>query len=286
MHKIYLISKLYNFDDKIRTCKLEKYLKDNFDVEIYMPYRDSKEEFIEKSIWKEEIFRQDIEQVDNCDIVMGYVDGVEFDEGIGFEIGYAIATGKKVIMLNSDFVDYVSNDSQFTVVDPFLNFFNIDIVKISHNLDFNDFCNDLEKKYKNLLDKISLSMEVQLQSYQLDKKNSKKYDYFIELGNNRFFSNYFKKENTSNRLLSNNIDEDLQKILSSKKVFVYSNGMQMHFGSAIICGICYALEIPFYIVDDRMVYLMGGDLMKTNLMIDVSSSGYIDILDFYEQYKV
>ena len=53
----------------------------------------------------------------------------------------------------------------------------------------------------------------------------------------------------------------------------------MHFGSAIISGICFGLKIPFYIIDDKNIYLLGMNdvLMKTNLMIDVATKGYIDI---------
>jgi nucleoside 2-deoxyribosyltransferase len=158
MIKIYLTTRLFNFDDKLRTCKLERYLKDNFDVSIYMPYRDSDEENISKENWKKEIFDIDIKEINNCDILIGYLDGPEFDEGVGFEIGYAITQNKQVVIINSDFVNYRYNTIQSQEIDPLLNYLNIKILKpTSHRVD-NDFCNSLEELSQELLNQVNLNI--------------------------------------------------------------------------------------------------------------------------------
>jgi hypothetical protein len=51
-NSIYLITRLYNTDDKIRTCELEDFLKSKYKhIETYMPYRDINEDKITEK-WK------------------------------------------------------------------------------------------------------------------------------------------------------------------------------------------------------------------------------------------
>jgi len=282
LKKIYLITHLYNIDDKLRTCKLESFLKENFDVEIYMPYRDSKEENIDKNIWKQEIFYQDIKALNEADIILGYVDGPDFDEGIGFEIGYARTIGKTVIILNSDFIKYRINGKISNKIDPLIDFLGIKFFQIKYSLDFENFCKSLEEKYSQLLNLVDLDCKGNILNL---KKLKEKNDYFIETGNEKFFYYMFYNSNISQRLYTFDAKEDLNNLLTSKKVYIYSNGMQMHFGSAIIVGICYALKIPFFIINDRLIYIKGKELMKANLMIDVACEGYIDVRDFINEFK-
>ena len=276
MIKIYLTTRLFNFDDKLRTCKLEKYLKRNFDVSIYMPYRDSDEENISKENWKKDIFDIDIREIDSCDILIGYLDGPEFDEGVGFEIGYAVSKGKQVIMLNSDFINYKYNTTQSQCIDPLIDYLDIQMLKpSSYSLESN-FCENLKELSEKLLTKIDLHQNYKRIS--LVQKNSEN-NIFIETGNSKIYSYICKNKIISKRLLTNNCEDDILNILISKKVYIVSNGQEMHFGSAIIAGLCYGLKIPFYIIDDRSIYLTGMNdvLMKTNLMIDVATHGYIEI---------
>lgn len=284
MKKIYLITHLYNFDDKIRTCQLEEYLKNNFDVSIYMPYRDTKEELIDSNIWKQEIFKQDIKAIEEADVILGYIDGLEFDEGIGFEIGYALSKNKQIILLNSDFIKYNYANYDYDIIDPILDFFNINILKISHHLDFDNFCDDLVYKKNELLKLITKNMINKQDIHHILDKKVIQQEFFIETGNSKYFYNLLQNKNVSKRLVNFNAQEDIKNLLYSKKMFVFANGMQMHFGSAILCGICFGLDIPFYIVDDKMIYITGKDIMKTNLMIDQASQGYINIGDFVEKY--
>jgi len=284
LKKIYLITHLYNIDDKIRTCKLETFLKDKFDVEIYMPYRDSKEEDIDESNWKKTIFQEDIKAINKADIVIGYVDGLEFDEGIGFEIGYALSLGKNVIILNSDFIKYSVNNKISRKIDPIIDYLNIKYLHIKHDINYDRFCDDLEKKYCELLNLIDLN-NIQKRDLLLSKNKSVKYDYFIEIGNSKFVYNSLINLNISKRLITLDPKDDLDRLLKSKKVFIYSNGIQMHFGSAIIAGICFALKIPYFVIDDRLIYAKGKEIMKTNLMIDISCNGYIDIMEFLNERR-
>lgn len=286
MKKIYLTTRLYNIDDKLRTCKLEKYLKEEIldDIEIYMPYRDSDEESICAKNWKQDIFDMDIKAINNCDILIGYLDGPEFDEGVGFEIGYALTKQKSIYIINSDFVSYSTNNIVSKQIDPLIEYLGINIIsKKNYQIDNGDFCNSLEKLSQNLLDRIKLNKKDNITKlHRLPIKSG----FFIETGNGKLFSFLTKDQNVSNRdFTKHTAQDDINNILSSKKVYILSNGTEMYFGSAIIAGICYGLDIPYYIVDDRKVYLVGHNdiTMKTNLMIDVATSGYIDIEEFIDE---
>jgi nucleoside 2-deoxyribosyltransferase len=51
---------------------------------------------------KHEIFRRCREALDQCDIVVAWLDGPQVDDGTAWEIGYAHAKGKKVYGLRTD----------------------------------------------------------------------------------------------------------------------------------------------------------------------------------------
>ena len=51
---------------------------------------------------KAEIFRQDIQAIDNCDVLVIVMDGRSIDEGASFELGYAFALGKVCVGLKTD----------------------------------------------------------------------------------------------------------------------------------------------------------------------------------------
>jgi nucleoside 2-deoxyribosyltransferase len=152
--RIYLLTRLYNIDDKIRACLLEQKLKENFSCSVYMPYRDSREEEINKQNWKEEIFRIDIEEINNADLLIGFLDGPEFDEGVGFEIGYAITLGKKVILINSDFISYspfYKTELDSTLPDNLLKMLDIKWINYFPDINFDTFCNSLKENREDML---------------------------------------------------------------------------------------------------------------------------------------
>lgn len=51
---------------------------------------------------KNEIFRQDIQAIQQCDVLVIVMDGRAIDEGASFELGYAFALGKACVGLKTD----------------------------------------------------------------------------------------------------------------------------------------------------------------------------------------
>ena len=51
---------------------------------------------------KSEIFHQDIQAINQCDVLVIVMDGRAIDEGASFELGYAFALGKTCVGLKTD----------------------------------------------------------------------------------------------------------------------------------------------------------------------------------------
>ncbi|MBO7388200.1 MAG: nucleoside 2-deoxyribosyltransferase domain-containing protein, partial [Methanomicrobium sp.] len=49
------------------------------------------------------IFEYNLKALKECDIVVAVIDGADADSGTAWEIGYAFAAGKRIIMLRTDF---------------------------------------------------------------------------------------------------------------------------------------------------------------------------------------
>lgn len=67
---------------------------------VYLPQRDAGK--AAAGILRGWLFKNDIEALNNCDVVVAYLDGRVPDEGTCFEMGYAYAQGKPVYAVLTD----------------------------------------------------------------------------------------------------------------------------------------------------------------------------------------
>lgn len=67
---------------------------------VYLPQRDAGE--AAAGTPRDQLFANDIEALDLCDIVVAYLDGRVPDDGTCFEMGYAYAQGKLVYAVRTD----------------------------------------------------------------------------------------------------------------------------------------------------------------------------------------
>lgn len=74
-------------------CELEK-----LGYKTFLPQRDCN-----NGTHNRQIFNDCVLGVDNCDVVLANVDGTDADSGTAFEIGYAYAKEKVVILYRTDF---------------------------------------------------------------------------------------------------------------------------------------------------------------------------------------
>ena len=297
MNKIYFATKLYNAYDKLRTLRLEEYLIKRLPkLETYMPYRDSDEENITKN-WKQTIFQRDISEINSSDFVIGYWDGPCFDEGVGFEIGYALMKGKRVIILNDDFLSYGSSSTNpFKFSDPIISLFGLELIDVRFNMySSKSYGYDLEEAIVLALEKV-YELVIQEHTINIYNCNDNSYasecrKYYFETGSSL---SIFNKVNNicsissdhtcSNRFLDfavTSAKQDFAKALKAEKLFAVAYNIELAPGTSILCGMRYASELPYYIITDKKYssYSMTGEMMPTNLMVDMGSGGYISWKD-------
>lgn len=292
MAHLYLMTRLYNTMDKRRACELERVLLGSVPfLTTYMPYRDSDEGHIETN-WKEEIFERDIGEIDKADILAGYWDGPAFDEGIGFEVGYGIAKGKKIVIINDDFLTYADegNISSSRIPDPLIQALGIPIIgKIFSMSNASTYEHDLDMTSAQTYQEVAKCLEdLGPVEYGLPAAISdQSHKGFVDPGNSRLLhrtlgtwarrNNYRVARRFSDMEDVRLATEDIHDALTARMVFVVNSGAEMTPGSSVLCGICYGRGVPFCVIDDRVAvpYSMMNIEMRTNLMIDVSCVDYI-----------
>ncbi|RXA20840.1 nucleoside 2-deoxyribosyltransferase [Methanosarcina sp. MSH10X1] len=100
--KIYLAGPLFSHAELEYNRKLKDLLLKGFLV--FLPQEDAEETTDEREKQNQEsIFKKCVRGVDDSDLVVAVLDGVDVDSGTAWEIGYACAKGKPVIGLRTDF---------------------------------------------------------------------------------------------------------------------------------------------------------------------------------------
>lgn len=104
--RIYLAGPLFSQSERSKNRSMRDVIA-SF-ANVYLPQEDGGLIFdlirdgmpIEQA--KAEIFRQDIQAIDTCDVLVIVMDGRSIDEGASFELGYAFARGKVCVGLKTD----------------------------------------------------------------------------------------------------------------------------------------------------------------------------------------
>ena len=100
---IYLAGPLFSHAELEYNRKLKDLLlKKGFSV--FLPQEDAEDTLNEREKQNQEcIFNKCVEGVDDSDIVVAVLDGVDVDSGTAWEIGYAYAKEKPIIGIRTDF---------------------------------------------------------------------------------------------------------------------------------------------------------------------------------------
>ena len=301
MLNIYILTRLYNIHDKLRACTLERTITELLGPEVtcYMPYRDSEEDKIPVEQWRETIFRYDLSALRRADLLLGYWDGPAFDEGIGFEIGCALAWDKKAVVLNTDFLRYhIGGEDIYDVPDPLLLTWPIQWLRQDLDIRCRDsFRADMEKALTLLDQRVEnfLRSEAVPHSSQSWRKVSKKRNggIYIEPGpteagqlwatdlikyvkessncqiilGKRFFKSYSKDIKQRSAL-------DRRAIDAASRIVFYTTGPELPPGLAVSAGWAFGRDVHFDLVLDRSACMVGmtGALMPINLMLMEAAS--------------
>ena len=111
--RVYIAAPFFSTEQINKVKRLEDALDQNRTIESYFSPRkvqniNDLEPFTKE--WALAIMENDISEVDKADIVIGIIDfdGSDSDSGTAYEIGYAIAKGKKTYLVNFNHKDMVN----------------------------------------------------------------------------------------------------------------------------------------------------------------------------------
>lgn len=102
--KVYLASPFFSPEQVDRVERVENALEDNCFVEEYFsPMRNQLDSLqFGSDVWRSAVFTQDVAHIDWADVVVAVHDFEDHhvDSGTAWEVGYAYAKGKPVVLLH------------------------------------------------------------------------------------------------------------------------------------------------------------------------------------------
>ena len=101
MKKIYLASPFFDDVELERVDKVKEIL-DSKGLEVFSPKEHQNEHLEFGSIeWRKATFENDVKHIDWCDVVVAIICKGNYDDsGTAWELGYAYATNKPVVLVN------------------------------------------------------------------------------------------------------------------------------------------------------------------------------------------
>lgn len=119
MKKIYLASPFFNDTEKERMGKVRDILRaKGLDVFVPLEHQSPELEFGSRE-WRAATFKNDVDHIDWCDIVVAINSQGNYDDaGTMWEIGYAYATNKPVVLVNltGDTINLMVADSLHALI--------------------------------------------------------------------------------------------------------------------------------------------------------------------------
>lgn len=99
--KIYLASPFFNETELERVDKVKEIL-DAKGLEVFSPKEHQNKHLEFGSLeWRKATFDNDVDHIDWCDVVVAIISQGNYDDsGTAWELGYAYATGKPIVLVN------------------------------------------------------------------------------------------------------------------------------------------------------------------------------------------
>lgn len=117
--RIYLASPFFNDEELLDMVKVLGALR-NKGLNVFSPYENQNKQLeFASDPWREATFNSDVSNIDNADIVVAIANGNYMDSGTAWEIGYAYANKKPIILvnLNKEPVNLMISDSIHAYID-------------------------------------------------------------------------------------------------------------------------------------------------------------------------
>lgn len=299
MKQIYILTKLFNVHDRLSSL----YLCDKIDgwinsgelqgfTKCFLPYRDSNEKVKGKENQTLEIFKMDCATVKESALLIGYFDGPNYDSGIGFEIGFAYAQSKPIILLSSDYFEIASNSD--TNKRSSASALTASVANIIHLKDFQNECDDYGLNLLAFKEELNKQLIIMLKTERY--KYNFSYGNIFEEPNFNVFIDYNFTKTESSRLVLKQMLSHIQskgvtyyiategdygcaqkvinKVLCAKMVLIYGDSC-FDFGldSTIVQGMAFALnkKIVLFSSEDMCLYQSNEFILYKNPMIEHSA---------------
>lgn len=306
-NNIYLATKLFSFYDRYASTNMfesilesEKYKNAN----IYLPFRDSNMKVSSIGNVSKNIFYADINSLKNTDVFICRIDGLSFDAGIGFELGYCLAKKSLLYVFSTDFIRTKIFERKFTITNI------VDKIANSFYYEYKD--NDTlsyENNLKENINKFTKFVTEKIDKYDFKFKNKcisgKQYDVFIDFCGkkyqwNELLLNLIVKELEKNGITywisdryktDYNFEKDISALDNSRIYMTCFDENEPDFDSCILQG--YAYYNNKYIIgyeSNNITYFVdGGQTMGVNLMLEQSCNiilkSYTEIINKIMELK-
>ncbi len=100
INRVYIAGPLYTDGERWYLERVDDLCR-QLGFETYLPHRDAGLGMADEySI--ERCFRMDVENLDQCDLIVAVLNGWDVDSGTAWEIGYAYSRGKPVLGIHED----------------------------------------------------------------------------------------------------------------------------------------------------------------------------------------
>ncbi|EFO0997882.1 nucleoside 2-deoxyribosyltransferase [Escherichia albertii] len=253
-------------------------------IHTFLPYRDDAGASSE-----EEIFVNDVANMDNSVGVVGYFDGGTYDSGCAWEVGYAWALGMPVHLITTDFLLWAAgNSTEFYPISKLTNYV-ANVVSVSDSdvsiSNYREQTNDIIKRalqifQQNLIADFgtAITPAVPITSLPIE------YDYYLDP--NFMYTELSRGllEKIKDAISSagktfivgdnmNDIATDIDNLRKSRQAIFYSDTFEPNVDTGIMNGIAYALgqqSIIYCSKQQKYKSALATDYL--NLMITWSST--------------
>lgn len=253
-------------------------------IHTFLPYRDDAGASSE-----EEIFVNDVANMDNSVGVIGYFDGGTYDSGCAWEVGYAWALRMPVHLVTTDFLIWAAgNSSEFYPISKLMNYV-AKVVSVSDSdtsiSNYREQTDDIIKRalqifQQNLIADFGTTINPAVPVTPLPIE----YDYYID-------PNFMYTEPSRDLLVKikyaiisagktfivgdnmNDIATDIDNLRKSRQAIFYSDTFEPNVDTGIMNGIAYALgqqSIIYCSKQQKYQSALATDYL--NLMITWSST--------------
>ena len=118
--KIYLAGPFFNDRERENIEKVRDILRGkNLDVFVPMEHKFEDDDKMANDVWGKMVFELDRDAIFDCDALVCIYDGMYSDSGTAWEIGFAKALNKKIVVVHADYVGVASlminNSADFNI---------------------------------------------------------------------------------------------------------------------------------------------------------------------------